>query len=175
MPNFQNTFHRNSDYIPFDEETAKHIWHPRLSFFNLKKVDTLAGFGYRQLNQYFIFDSSNDSWEWDSGNMEMEEILKVTVFCDFDFQFFPFDDQECDLSLYDTVNTAVWLIFDEINNLCYENKNCINKDGAGMLLPDQYAMPYEIKMKIMPTRNWTTDTSYYDYPQHPHQVFGFLF
>ena len=150
---------RRTHYIPFDEETAKHIWHPRLSFFNLKKVNTLAGFGYRELNQYFIFESNEYG-----NNMEMDEIVKVTVYCDFDFKLFPFDDQECDLSLYDTVNTAVWLIFDEINNLCFENKNCINKDGAGMLLPDQYAMPYEIEMKIMPTRNWTTDTSYYDYP-----------
>ena len=44
-----------------------------------------------------------------SSYMEMDEILKVTVYCDFDFQFFPFDDQECDLSMYDTVNTASWV------------------------------------------------------------------
>ena len=60
----------------------------------------------------------------DNNNLEMDEILKVTVYCDFDFQSFPFDDQECDFSLYDPVNDATWVVFDEIHHMCYKNTHC---------------------------------------------------
>ena len=125
----------------------------------------LAGFGYRVMNGFYI-NGPNSSY---SDNMAMYEILKVTVYCDFDFQSFPFDDQECDLSLYDPINDASWVIFDEIGYLCYESKQCLNKNVDGerrwMSLPDQHAMPYKISMKRMPTRNWTpTNSSYFQHP-----------
>ena len=112
---------RRTHYIPFDEATAKQIWHPRLSFFNLKSIDKLAGFGYEKLYQYYIYGSNIMG---DNNNLEMDEILKVTVYCDFDFQSFPFDDQECDFSLYDPVNDATWVVFDEIHHMCYKNTHC---------------------------------------------------
>ena len=111
-------------------------------------------------------NSSNSSLS----NMAMYETLKVTVYCDFDFQFFPFDDQECDLSLYDPINQVSWVIFDEIHFLCYYIKQCDedeNEDGERkwMILPDQHAIPYKIGMKRMPTRNWTlTNSSFFSMP-----------
>ena len=124
--------HRETEYIPFDEETAKLIWHPKLSFFNLKSVRKLAGFGYVKLNLYYMYKPENNSNNGSASStyVEMDEILKVTVYCDFDFQFFPFDKQECDLSLYDPVNTASWVIFKEIEYLCYNIQHC-NEDENG--------------------------------------------
>ena len=54
----------------------------------------MSGFGYKELSSYYINDINSGN------NMEMGEVIKVTVYCNFDFQTFPFDEQECDFCLY---------------------------------------------------------------------------
>ena len=41
-------------------------------------MERLAGFGYNNLNQYYIFNNDNL-------NMEMYQIIRVTVYCNFDY------------------------------------------------------------------------------------------
>ena len=140
----------------------------------MKSINKLAGFGYEKLNQYFIYDSN---FTGDNNNLEMDEILKVTVYCDFDFQSFPFDDQECDFSLYDPVNDASWVVFDEIHYMCYKNKHCFNEDEdrRWMNLPDQHSIPYQIRMRGMPTLNWTMTNSSYSNDPYSYSTVRFSF
>ena len=140
-------------YIPFDEKTAELIWHPRLSFLNLKSVEKLAGFGYKKLNQYYIYDDHSE-------NMEMSEIIKVTIHCDFDFSRFPFDHQECNMSLYDPMNFYSWIIINEADYLC--NNGVCKQEKEWIMLKNQNRIPYLIAMKNIGSSDHTFgDSDFY--------------
>ena len=137
--------------IPFDEETSKLIWHPKLSFLNLKSIEKMSGFGYKELNVYYISDIKSGN------NMEMNEMFKVAIYCEFEFQSFPFDKQECDLSLIDVINDIENTILEEKYDLSYK-RNRTHFDGKEWTyLPYQHEIPYAIKMKSMGTANLTSD------------------
>ena len=77
----------------------------------------MAGYGYKELDTYYLDDPN----KYPSGvNMEMDEVIKVTLYCNFHFQSFPFDNQKCDLSLYDaiydkgTTQVKCWLLNSDI-------------------------------------------------------------
>ena len=76
---------REYNFIPFDEETSKLIWRPKLSFLNIKSAEKIAGFGYKELNEFYIYDIYP--------NLQMSELIKITVYCNFNYQYFPFDNQ----------------------------------------------------------------------------------
>ena len=116
----------------------------------------MAGFGYNQLNNYYLYDDSDDNMQM-SEMMEMSEIIRVTVFCDFDFSDFPFDDQECDLSLYDPINSWTWITINETDYLC-NNGTCI-QDKEWTMLQNQNKIPYSIRMKNIGTDDRTFGNS----------------
>ena len=143
-----------TDYITIDKETSEIIWHPRLSFYNIKSIDKMAGYGYKELNTFYLDN------EFPSGvNMEMDEVIKVTLYCNFHFQSFPFDDQKCDLSLYDAIYTKETTVLNATTNggdsdLCYKEKQCKwFHENEWIFLPEQYGIPYIIKMKYKDTNN----------------------
>ena len=146
--------------MPFDEETSELIWHPKLSFLNIKKGKKLAGFGYTELNQYYIYDGK-------PLNMGMSELIKITIYCNFDFRSFPFDNQECELSLYDPINDVNWIILNEIGYLCYKGE-CKHFEEKGCIsLPQQHGIPYTFRMKNMGSKNSSLgddNGAYYAYP-----------
>ena len=82
----------------------------------------MSGFGYKELSSYYINDIKSGN------NMEMGEVIKVTVYCSFEFQSFPFDEQECDLSLYDEINDMKFTILEEKYPLHYRG-NSTHYDG----------------------------------------------
>ena len=115
----------------------------------------MSGFGYKELSSYYINDINSGN------NMEMGEVLKVTVYCNFDFQTFPFDEQECDLSLYDEINDMQFTILEEKYLLHYRGNSLTHYDGKEWTtLPYQHGIPYMIRMKSMGTTNLTFDGVY---------------
>ena len=114
----------------------------------------MSGFGYKELSSYYINDIKSGN------NMEMGEVIKVTVYCNFEFQSFPFDEQECDLSLYDEINDMKFTILEEKYLLHYRG-NLTHYDGKEWtILPYQHGIPYVIKMKSLGPANLTFDGIY---------------
>ena len=134
--------------IPLNKETSELIWHPKLSFMNLKETGKLSGFGYRERNTFYIRNSNP------GGNLGMLEALKVTVYCHFDFQAFPFDEQYCDFSLFETENNVKMVILGKVeNSLPYRGNWSDYLVNGWISLPEQDGIPYTVRMKNMGTKN----------------------
>ena len=146
----QLNFLTRNTYISLDEATSELIWHPRLSFLNLKSVEKISGFGYKEFNPIYVTDQFGN-------NMEMNEKIKVTVYCNFEFQSFPFDEQECDLSLHDAVSGIGWIIISEEKNLFYKWNQTQPNEKGWAFIPNQHEIPYSIRMKSIGTKNLSSD------------------
>ena len=121
-------------------------------------MERLAGFGYDKLNQYYIFNN-DDADE----KMSMSEIMRVTVYCDFDFSYFPFDQQYCNLSLFDPVHSKNWVFVNETEFLCI--KGICKREKEWMMLQNQNKIPYLIRMKNIGTSDHTFgDSLFYYFP-----------
>ena len=135
------------------------IWRPKLSFLDIKSAEKLAGFGYKELNYFYIYQ------DW-YPNLQMSELIKITVYCNFNYQYFPFDNQECDLSMYDPINDATYVILNELDYLCYKGKCKHFEENEWLSLPQQHGLPYTFKMKNMGSNNSSlgNDDNYYNFP-----------
>ena len=140
------SFKSNQSYIALDKNIAELIWHPKISYFDIKSLERVAGIGYDKLNQYYIYNDDNL-------NLEMHEAIRITVYCDFDFSSFPFDDQECDLSLYDPVTDLTRIIINETKHLC--NNGICKQGNEWLMLQYQHKIPYSIRMKNIGSRDHT--------------------
>ena len=100
-------------------------------------------------------------------NLGMSELIKITVYCNFDYNSFPFDNQECELSLYDPINDANWIILNEIGHLCYKGKCKHFEEIESIYLPQQHGIPYTFRMKNLGSKNsllGDDNGTYYSYP-----------
>ena len=120
----------------------------------------MNGFGYKDWIEYLMFDPN-----FITPNMEMGEMMKVTVYCDFDFSSFPFDQQECNISLRERHLTSD-IIFNENITLFCKGQMCKKPENGSIKLPNQHGISYKINMKLMGVTNLSFygDTkSYYSY------------
>ena len=96
----------------------------------------------------------------------MNELIKITVYCNFNYEYFPFDNQECDLSMYDPINDATYVILNEIYSLCYKGMCKTFEEDEWLSLPQQHGLPYTFRLKNMGSNNSSlgNDDNYYNFP-----------
>jgi hypothetical protein len=68
------------------------LWNPTLTFQNILKIEKLPTYG-GTTNKFFWFQNPH--------HMEYAEEAQVTISCNFDFSYFPFDTHLCDLNFGD--------------------------------------------------------------------------
>ena len=54
--------------------------------------------------------------------MEFFQSLKTTIYCSFDFKYFPFDSHKCDLSIGDTLAGSKYLTLNA-SIITYQGQN----------------------------------------------------
>ena len=144
------------------------IWHPRLTFHKLHSVEKMSGLGYKKWNEYYLNDPNTKGV-----NMEMNELLKITIACNFTFHLFPMDNQLCDLSLYDPINPVNLLVINEIKALCHNGKECSDLKNV-YYFPNQPELPYRIGLKSMGMLNYSTWENIDPYT-YPYSTIRFIF
>ena len=65
----------------------KDVWHPDVAFRYVKSTETIPFWGTDQ-NFNFWFNAENN-------NLDYYQAMKVTFYCDYDFNHYPFDEHEC--------------------------------------------------------------------------------
>ena len=71
------------------EDAAKEIFIPSLKILNAQKIIKERKFGSTD-SDYFWFDIPH--------RFELQQAFKVTIYCSFDFSYFPFDSHYCDFN-----------------------------------------------------------------------------
>ena len=102
-------------------------------------MEKIQGFGYEQKQEYYIIYPNI---------MEMDENLKVTFSCDFAFQKFPFDRQECNFSLYESIYIKDYVQM-ETAKLYYNNQH-VTIDSNHSLSINSPKIPFRIDAVINP-------------------------
>ena len=77
--------------MTIDERMTDLIWHPKISFLHLLSIKNIGGLGFN--NKQGFYAENNHTFT-------MEEVIEVTISCDFNFQDFPFDNHECDFEYW---------------------------------------------------------------------------
>ena len=151
--------HRKLGYITLGKDEMELIWHPRLSFHKLHSVEKMSGLGYDKWIEYYLNDPNMKGI-----NLEMNELMKITIACDFKFHLYPMDNQICDLSLYDPINPINLLVINEIKALCHNGKECSDLRNT-YYFPNQPELPYKIGLKSIGMLNYTWESvESYTYP-----------
>ena len=127
----------------------------------------MPGFGHRERNVFWYIRNSTSG----DTNMGMYEFLKVTVYCNFDFQSYPFDEQECDFSLFEVVYNMKSAILEEDEDcLSYRGNRSQYLQKGWIYLPEHNEIPYKVRMKTMGTKNL-----YYEkHEPYSHQTIRFV-
>ena len=71
------------------EEIKDELFFPKIGFFNIKSITKQLDYGVGN-QEYF--------WMEHPHSFEYREVIKVTSYCHFNFQSFPFDQHECEFS-----------------------------------------------------------------------------
>lgn len=74
-------------WYAIDGQVAQDLFFPRLMVSNAKNVEVQRDFASYEMH-YFWFAPPH--------HLEFQQVLKVTIYCSFDFSDFPFDSHECD-------------------------------------------------------------------------------
>ena len=66
------------------------FWHPKIGFKHLYLLKRNSGLGIHKIKQHFLAHNKH--------TLIMVEDVKITFACKFNFENYPFDNQECDLT-----------------------------------------------------------------------------
>ena len=82
--------YRNKTVFKIDKAIPEGLSFPKLRFVNAKEVEKLEEYGPSSENDFFYFIPPH--------SLFYVQRLKITAYCPFNFNEFPFDSHECELS-----------------------------------------------------------------------------
>lgn len=135
-----------------ENDSSELFWYPitdsdLLEIFNpVMKIDSLSG----MIKQERYGPIDKDYYWFSMPHMlEIQQNYRVTIYCNFNFEKFPFDSQECDLRIgsfananYDVIMVPAWIRDDDRSVAFY---------GDPPLLIHQSRQPFEIYVQVLET------------------------
>ena len=126
-----------------DEDTAKLIWRPKVTFFDVLSVEKNDGVGYKHVPEYYFVPNRQ------VGELQISEQLKMKFPCNFQFDTFPFDEHECNLTFYERQYYAKTLILNSPIQIFHGNQKCCPNESSALILTDPKS-PFKIEVQINP-------------------------
>ena len=100
------------------------------------------------INSQSVEYSFNDFWHKEPCYKVFSMVIKGTFYCDFDFQFYPFDNHKCYLRFYNIRSSAQYLKFTPTQ--IYVNSSSTNLTETPLSI-ETYRLPYAITVESIPT------------------------
>ena len=112
----------------------KSIYFPTLKVLNAKDQKKRAAYGPRG-DRYYWFANPH--------HLEYREEMQVKIFCSFDFTYFPYDSNDCDLLLVTTSNSIGLLKLSPLVLEYNKTKQSLNQEPLEI---EQNLLPFNIHM-----------------------------
>ena len=133
----------NYGWYPLDGKDQNQIYSPTMTINRAKTIERTSIFGLTDEDESW-FDSQN-------GKIDYKQSIKVTIYCKFEFQFYPFDKHFCDFIYIATAPALyLWLNSSEIR---YQNQNAENQ--GEIIHIEQSDLPFHIKLERLERFNLT--------------------
>ena len=122
------------------EDDAKEIFAPTLKVLNVQHLikETKCG---GQDSEYFWFNLPHH-------HLELQQELKVTIYCSFDFSTFPFDSHYCDLILGVTKTSSKFLY---LRHPWIISDLKVAKNVKKQIHAEQSRLPFDVKLESQDT------------------------
>ena len=78
-------------WIKISEEKSRNLYIPKMTISNAKEIKKLLNYGRNDNADYIWFGQPN--------LLEYRERLKLTIYCSFTFENYPFDSHHCNINL----------------------------------------------------------------------------
>ena len=119
-------------WYQLDENDKSQIYSPALQIINGKNLQKTRKFGPTE-KDYFWLRVPNS-------RLEYQQAIKVTLYCIFNFESFPFDSNQCDFSFFPSDNANYLLL--NTSEIRFENQYVKNIEES--LIIDQSHFPFDI-------------------------------
>ena len=97
-------------------------------FLNLLSIEKFIGIGYENIHEYYYRADTEPH------KTEMVETFKLTFPCNFAFETYPFDKQDCDLSFIDKLYESDHVVLNTPTALFYKNQHSTFKNNSLLML-----------------------------------------
>ena len=122
-------------WYQLDQNDQAQIWSPTLQINQAKTIQRTMNFGPTE-KDYLWYDN-------DKSLLDYKQTLKVTIYCTFDFESYPFDSNFCDLTQFAS-DTATYLQMNP-SDLMYKSQKI--KDQEQFLHLDQSYFSFDISLE----------------------------
>ena len=119
----------------FDQEM---IYTPILSIESSKTTNRIQKHGAKDKDYFWYTKSVN--------RMELRQALSSTIYCSFDFKYFPFDTHKCDLIFGDA---TLSIAYSTLNPTIMSYQDQEIRYGEGLLQVNQSRLPFDISLKSL--------------------------
>ena len=124
-------------WYELDENDEAQIYSPALQIIRGKTMQKTRKFGPTEKNYFWL--------RVPNSRLEYQQAIKVTLYCNFNFESFPFDSNHCDFSFFPSDNANYLML--NASEIRYENQHIKNQEE--LLALEQSHFPFDISLEIL--------------------------
>ena len=131
----QNSFfsHYEDVWHKFNKEQANNLFFPKLSVEDAKEVRKIRNYGRQDKAEHLWFSKPN--------LVQYQERLKITSYCSFNFETYPFDFHECRLKFCSSTLSSSYI---KLLPLTISHNKMSTENGKKYLLSENSPEPFDI-------------------------------
>ena len=141
-------------------DDQKQIFFPTLQISEAKTFTRTRHYGPNDFDYFWFLLPKIRKDQQSTQMLEFRQALKITIYCNFAFDTFPFDSNECDFTFGSLEQNTKYLLLNS-TKLTYKH-NSIHS-GQGLMSLDELRLPYNVSLEILQSFNKSLHEFEYSY------------
>ena len=141
-------------------DDQKQIFFPTLQISEAKTFTRTRHYGPNDFDYFWFLYPKIRKDQQSRQMLEFRQALKITIYCNFAFDTFPFDSNECDFTFGSLEQNTKYLLLNS-TKITYKH-NSIHS-GQGLMSLDESRLPYNVSLEILPSFNKSLHEFEYSY------------